>query len=385
MSPDIAKIKKLVRQSKGLQDKMTAKESATWLAVLNREEALSQQQNQGQIVGGTPGSTGVLTLSSSGEYDVDVYDDSPSSVYPRDEAQVETETGPTIAGSQNSRGAETGCEGGNLNEKASDDLAQVVNDRNLSEASRKKRSASENILQEDRVFVCSYDGCKHSNGRNEFLDINERNMHNFNCPYRHEVQGSYMGANAMLNSEVSFLGHLGHPGLQGNGKGLFQEAEGIDLGSQGAPSFSHIPVVMSNSGQPTHELLSGFNSRGLQSEGQLVTSRLGMSDGNSRSNGHPQFSTRVNQVGQEATDIDHERNTAFEQPLVVYNSSNDLSDVNWHRSFNTDCGKIADPHFGPHSDDLPLDYGLNSPFNLGFEDGGLDFVLDEDIIQYFGA
>lgn len=389
MSPDIAKVKKLVRQSKGLQDKMTAKESATWLAVLNREEALSQQQIQGQIAGGTPGTAGAQALSSSGEYDVNDYDDSPSSVYPRDDAQVDTEAVPTIAASQHSRRAETGCEGENLNEKASDAMAQVVNDRNLLEASRKKRSASENILQEDRVFVCSYEGCKHSNGRNGFLDINERNIHNSNCPYRLEAQGSYMGANAMLNSEGSFLGHLGHPRLQGNGKGLFQAAEGNDLGSQGAPYFPHIPVVaqhMSNSGQPTHELLSGFNSRGLQSDGQLVTSCLGMSDGNSRSNGHLQLSTHVNQVGQEATHIDHERNTAFEQPLVVFNSSNDLSaDANWQRSFNSDCGKIADPHFGPHSDDLSLDYGFNSPFNLGFEDGGMDFVLDEDIIQYFGA
>ncbi|CAA7043167.1 unnamed protein product [Microthlaspi erraticum] len=43
MSPDIAKIKRHVRQSKCLQDKMTAKESAIWLAVLNQEESLIQQ------------------------------------------------------------------------------------------------------------------------------------------------------------------------------------------------------------------------------------------------------------------------------------------------------------------------------------------------------
>ncbi|KAL3335845.1 hypothetical protein AABB24_031863 [Solanum stoloniferum] len=41
ISPDIAKIRKLVRQSKCLQDKMTAKESATWLAIINQEEALA--------------------------------------------------------------------------------------------------------------------------------------------------------------------------------------------------------------------------------------------------------------------------------------------------------------------------------------------------------
>nr|AAP03999.1 EIL3 [Nicotiana tabacum] len=41
MFPDIAKIRKLVRQSKCLQDKMAAKESATWLAIISQEEALA--------------------------------------------------------------------------------------------------------------------------------------------------------------------------------------------------------------------------------------------------------------------------------------------------------------------------------------------------------
>ncbi|KAL2510964.1 Protein ETHYLENE INSENSITIVE 3 [Abeliophyllum distichum] len=43
ISPDIAKIRKLVRQSKCLQDKMTAKESATWLAIINQEEVLARE------------------------------------------------------------------------------------------------------------------------------------------------------------------------------------------------------------------------------------------------------------------------------------------------------------------------------------------------------
>ncbi|GBG79871.1 hypothetical protein CBR_g30137 [Chara braunii] len=42
MSPNISKIRKLVRQSKCLQDKMTARESATWLGVLQQEEGLSR-------------------------------------------------------------------------------------------------------------------------------------------------------------------------------------------------------------------------------------------------------------------------------------------------------------------------------------------------------
>uniref|UniRef100_A0A7N0V4V2 Ethylene insensitive 3-like DNA-binding domain-containing protein n=1 Tax=Kalanchoe fedtschenkoi TaxID=63787 RepID=A0A7N0V4V2_KALFE len=40
MSPDITKIKRLILQSKCLQDKMTAKETAIWVAVLNHQESL---------------------------------------------------------------------------------------------------------------------------------------------------------------------------------------------------------------------------------------------------------------------------------------------------------------------------------------------------------
>lgn len=55
MSPDLNKLRKLVTQSKSLQDKMTAKDSATWSKVVNQEEALVMLTNK------------CLTISSSGE------------------------------------------------------------------------------------------------------------------------------------------------------------------------------------------------------------------------------------------------------------------------------------------------------------------------------
>lgn len=42
MSPNFYKIRKVVRQSKCLQDKMTAKETSTWIGVINQEEALAK-------------------------------------------------------------------------------------------------------------------------------------------------------------------------------------------------------------------------------------------------------------------------------------------------------------------------------------------------------
>lgn len=67
MAPDISKVRKLVQQSKGLQDKMTARESATWLAVLAQEGA----QNGG---GGHHGGGPAMMVSGEGsaeDYDVE--------------------------------------------------------------------------------------------------------------------------------------------------------------------------------------------------------------------------------------------------------------------------------------------------------------------------
>ncbi|XP_052110114.1 ETHYLENE INSENSITIVE 3-like 5 protein [Arachis duranensis] len=46
MSPDLEKLRRLVTQSKTLQDNMTAKDSATWSKVVNKEEALLRLINK---------------------------------------------------------------------------------------------------------------------------------------------------------------------------------------------------------------------------------------------------------------------------------------------------------------------------------------------------
>lgn len=92
MSPNIAKIRRLVRQSKCLQDKMTAKESSIWLAVLSREESIILQSS------GDNGGSGITETPSGGrnldknrpadsydsDYDVDGFEDGPASVSSKD-------------------------------------------------------------------------------------------------------------------------------------------------------------------------------------------------------------------------------------------------------------------------------------------------------------
>ncbi|EMS57209.1 Protein ETHYLENE INSENSITIVE 3 [Triticum urartu] len=73
MSPDVDKVRRLVRQSKCLQDKMTAREIVTWLAVLKAEEELSHKLHPGACLPPRP-SAGALSFdASSGEYDVDFF------------------------------------------------------------------------------------------------------------------------------------------------------------------------------------------------------------------------------------------------------------------------------------------------------------------------
>ncbi|XP_021772011.1 ETHYLENE INSENSITIVE 3-like 3 protein [Chenopodium quinoa] len=92
MSPDIAKIRRLVRQSKCLQDKMTAKESSIWLGVLGREESLIRQLSSDNgtsgITGSPPGPRGEKrkpAASTDSDYDVDGIDEGAGSVSSKDE------------------------------------------------------------------------------------------------------------------------------------------------------------------------------------------------------------------------------------------------------------------------------------------------------------
>ncbi|KAG8370896.1 hypothetical protein BUALT_Bualt13G0031100 [Buddleja alternifolia] len=97
MSPDIAKIRRLVRQSKCLQDKMTAKESSIWLGVLSREEALIRQpssDNGSSSISEAPskgrGNKKKPSVESDSDYDVDRVDNGLGSVSSADNRKNES-------------------------------------------------------------------------------------------------------------------------------------------------------------------------------------------------------------------------------------------------------------------------------------------------------
>ncbi|KAG0460863.1 hypothetical protein HPP92_021160 [Vanilla planifolia] len=77
MSPDTEKICRLVRQSKCLQDKMTAKESSTWLAVVKQEEDKYREchPDASLLMSSSSNCNGAISFSSScSDYDVEGLD-----------------------------------------------------------------------------------------------------------------------------------------------------------------------------------------------------------------------------------------------------------------------------------------------------------------------
>ncbi|KAL6858924.1 hypothetical protein ACP4OV_017926 [Aristida adscensionis] len=88
MAPNFDKIRKHIRKSKCLQDKMTAKESLIWLGVLQREEDSIQSRSKALseiTYRSTSGDRNEDIYSSSDEYDVDRLEEPPRSASFKDE------------------------------------------------------------------------------------------------------------------------------------------------------------------------------------------------------------------------------------------------------------------------------------------------------------
>uniref|UniRef100_A0A0D6QUV0 Ethylene insensitive 3-like DNA-binding domain-containing protein n=1 Tax=Araucaria cunninghamii TaxID=56994 RepID=A0A0D6QUV0_ARACU len=403
MSPDVAKIRKLVRQSKNLQDKMTAKESATWLAVLNQEEAQTQRTNEGHDASdnsnGSKGDNragGGTATSSASEYDVESPDELQSLDSARDDVQNGEEEANPCDHNLNLREGQVASERESINNKAADNSSTVILNGEMALLSKRKRSHGKSSNHEQRSFLCPHEGCQHQHQRNGFSDINQRNSHINNCPYKYQAQGT-MGVNATMNQVELYTGSSGHLLEQNSSRegSIRAIMTGNDVGSQFSSEFSSTQTdsrLIYGEGGPA-ELFTSFPNDGVQSECQTMMGRLREAEGRAHTKQQAQLRTSGNRAGQETVEIQDVASAVFEPSLVVDNSSNELcGDIaNWHRDgFNADTGKLVGNHFEPPSDGLVVDYGFSSPFSFGIDgaislDADLDFSFDEDLIQYFGA
>ncbi|XP_042459804.1 protein ETHYLENE-INSENSITIVE 3-like 1a [Zingiber officinale] len=146
MSPDIEKIRRLVRQSKCLQDKMTAKESATWLAVLKQEEEMYMKLHPDACPAPSSGVVGGVEEGHNGDMDYKV--------------AVETNTFKLGANS---------CTANFVKSEES----HIMMDPELE--------------MNQRIYTCENVACPHSNVYHGFLDRNARNSHQYFCKYQNGI------------------------------------------------------------------------------------------------------------------------------------------------------------------------------------------------------
>ncbi|KAL6644993.1 hypothetical protein ACP70R_016601 [Stipagrostis hirtigluma subsp. patula] len=174
MSPDIEKIRRLVRQSKCLQDKMTAKEISTWLAVVKQEEELYLKLHPGACPPSSNGgiASAISFNASSSEYDVDVVDDCKGDEAGNQKAAVADPTAFNLG-------------------------AAILSDKFLMPAPMKEETADVEFIQKrsaataaepelmlnNRVYTCNNVQCPHNDFGYGFLDRNTRNSHQYTCKY----------------------------------------------------------------------------------------------------------------------------------------------------------------------------------------------------------
>ncbi|KAM1064178.1 hypothetical protein FF1_028222 [Malus domestica] len=188
MSPDIAKIRKLVRQSKCLQDKMTAKESATWLAIINQEEALARRLYPDRCPPPLAAGGGSLTISGTSDYDVEGVDD---------DENVETEDCKPLVNHFN-----IGTTGQRemLVPQIKGELIEINSDFGQK---RKQLSEEPQMMLNQKIYTCEYPQCPYHDYRLGFLNITARNNHQMNCQYRSNSSQVFGMSSFQLHNEKS--------------------------------------------------------------------------------------------------------------------------------------------------------------------------------------
>ncbi|GAB2277729.1 ETHYLENE INSENSITIVE 3-like [Dionaea muscipula] len=192
MSPDMGKIRNLVRQSRLLQNKMTAKESAVWADIINQEEeeaaaALSRispsDQHRPNPNWRAPWPTS--TAGGSGSYDHDhiatVKLEEPFEVLLLNSADHERPDhglGPFNYGI--GIGKDNWLTSGGLVHVHASTTTTTTTATTTSEKKRKLLPAAAS----PKAYVCEYPQCPYSDPRLAFTNINARNNHQLGCRFR---------------------------------------------------------------------------------------------------------------------------------------------------------------------------------------------------------
>ncbi|KAJ8559688.1 hypothetical protein K7X08_003746 [Anisodus acutangulus] len=189
ISPDIAKIRKLVRQSKCLQDKMTAKESATWLAIINQEEALARKLYPERCPPlSSAGGSGNFMLNDSSEYDVEGA---------QDESNFDIQEKKPNHLNLLNVGVERFNERLPLQQQSHPIKDEMIT--SLDFTRKRKQSNEQTVTMDQKIYTCECLQCPYSELRHGFQDRSARDNHQLACPFRNT---SHFGVSNFHVNEV---------------------------------------------------------------------------------------------------------------------------------------------------------------------------------------
>ncbi|XP_027341380.1 ETHYLENE INSENSITIVE 3-like 3 protein [Abrus precatorius] len=346
MSPNIAKIRRHVRQSKCLQDKMTAKESAIWLGVLSREEALIRQPSSDngtsgitEMPPGVPVENKQAAASSASNYDVDGTDDGIGSVSSKDNRRNQ-------------------C----VDTEPSDNLRRIRNsDKDTDQDKKQPRRKKPRLRSSptDKLPAQSDNEILHVEPRSKGLDVNQTET---------QVDGLQIHGNEQHNET--------DPAVRPLEKGLEVPAQ-----LPGA-EFDHYSYLHANNLISSESMyISGRPTQYPELQNPDIHHETAYNLYN------PAAQYGPNQDGQQLQSGNNEirpENDAISIPSVHMKgdeiSGGDLQYFGKDTFQNELDRPIDQSFFGSPLSSMSLDFGgLNSPFHLD------DFLGDDEMIQYFGA
>ncbi|KAK4739016.1 hypothetical protein R3W88_002713 [Solanum pinnatisectum] len=344
ISPDIAKIRKLVRQSKCLQDKMTAKESATWLAIINQEEALARKlypdsYPQGSLAIGN----GSFFISDASDYDVEGLDDERNNEVECKPHDINLRTGIMLP---NDRILMPGLAPvkGEIIDLTSDFIQK-----------RKQPCFEESVDQ--KIYTCEYLHCPYSNYQAGFLDRTSRNNHQMSCPFRFNSAQTLSTPKYQINYEHDTVFPAqtapSKPAVSSVTASSSMSASGLGLPEDDQRIISDLITSYDNNFQQNGSICSGISeilvNQNLQ---QQQTVELPM-DGN--------------------FNLGHMETSAQETSMPAYRSTEFQYDQ---------CKMSFDAPFGGNINDI-TDYRFGSPFNLGGSDYAMEQLTKQDISTWY--
>ncbi|KAF5446402.1 hypothetical protein F2P56_032034 [Juglans regia] len=355
MSPDIAKIRKLVRQSKCLQDKMTAKESATWLAIINQEEVMARKLYPDRCPPLSVGGSGSFVVSDASDYDVEGVDDEPN---------VEVEDCKPCDVNLFNIGA-AGPRDRLIMAPVDHQIKGELIEINSDFTQKRKQLADEpHTMMDQKIYTCEYPQCPYNNYRLGFLDRNSRNNHQTTCPYRGNFAQVFGTSNSQINNDK--------------------------------PTVFSLPFAQPKPATPpmnqTNQTPFSVSGLGLPEDGQKMISELisfydtNLQRGKSMNPGNLKATEDHNQQQKFQLQMD---DNYYNQGVIMGGNMSEETNMPIHPTvFPTaevqfDQCKPFDPPFDNNPPNNIADFRFSSPFSLPSVDYTVDSMPKQDISLWY--